>query len=158
MPKPSCRDSAVKILAVKDRTEKELRDKLLEKGYGADEADDAVEAMKGFGYIDDRAYAEKYVSDGVKLRGHGEARIRSELLRRGVSRSIVDETLAQGLAADGAERVAEIMDRRFQGADLSNPKERSRIVAYFARRGFSYSDIRGAMNARSAFQDIEWED
>ena len=156
--KIDCKECAVKLLAVKDRTEKELRDKLVQKGYEADEIDGAVEFMANYGYINDRAYAEKYLSDGINLRGHGEGRIKLELLRRGVSRETVEEVIAENMSFDASERIAEVLDRRFADADMGNPKERNRIFAYFARRGYRSGDIRSAMNSRSAFRDIEWED
>lgn len=156
--KTDCREYAVKLLAAKDRTEKELRSRLAEKGYPEEEADAAVAAMTEYGYINDRAYAEKYLRDGMNLKGLGERRLKTELLRRGVDKDTVEEALASLSAASGAERMAEVFDRRFSGADLANPKERRRIFAYFARRGFDARDIRGLINEKSSFSDIEWEE
>ena len=159
--KPDCKDYAVKLLAVKDRTEKELRDKLIEKHYTTEEIDAAIESMASYGYINDRAYAEKYLKDGLNVRGHGEGRIKTELLRRGVSRETVEEVLSEIEPELGAERMSEIFDRRFANADLSSPKERNRIFGYFARRGFAPHEIWSLINRKSAFKDIEdigWED
>ncbi|MGN1098060.1 MAG: regulatory protein RecX [Clostridia bacterium] len=152
-----CRERAIKIVALKDRTEKELRDKLAEKGYSDEEIDDAVEFMKSYNYINDESYAEKYVADGINLRGHGPRRIKTELLRRGISRDIAEAAL-ENIEAEPRERLEEIMERRFAAADLGNPKERNRIFGYFARRGYSSHDIWGVINSRCAFRDIEYEE
>lgn len=155
-----CREYAVKLLSVKDRTERELRERLEKKGYSAEEIDDAVAVMTEYNYIDDRSYAEKYVSDGINLRGHGFGRIKTELLRRGVSREIADEVIEnakQTAELDPKERIEETLEHRFSGADLGNPKERNRIFGYFARRGFSPRDIWAAINDKCAFKDIYWE-
>lgn len=156
--KIDCKDYAVKLLAVKDRTEKELRDKLVERHYMPEEIDAAIESMASYGYINDRAYAEKYLRDGLNVRGHGEGRIKTELLRRGVSREIVEEVLSAAEPEESAERMGEIFDRRFGSADLSSPKERNRIFGYFARRGFAPHEIWSLINRKSAFKDIEYTD
>ncbi len=149
----NCKDYAVKILSIKDRTEKELRDKLKEKNYPADEIDGAIEAMKGYGYIDDARYAARFAADGFNLRGHGPARIKADLIKKGVSRDTVDSVLEQN-QTDPREKIGEVLRGRFGSADLSSPKERNRIVGYFARRGYSYRDLIGAINDVCAFEDI----
>ncbi len=152
-----CREQAVRLIAVKDRTEKEMRDRLAQKGFGPDEIDETVEFLKNYKYIDDAEYARRYAADGVNLKGWGPGRIRTELLRRGISRETVDQTLEQ-MEADPREQIDLIMERRFSNSDLSNRNERNRIFGYFARRGYNSHDIWGAINSRCAFRDIEYEE
>ncbi len=153
----NCKDYAVKILSIKDRTEKELRDKLREKKYPEDEIDGAVEDMKGYGYIDDARYAARFAADGFNLRGHGSARIKTDLIKKGVSRDIVDSVLEQN-QTDPRERIREVLKVRFSSADLSNPKERNRILGFFSRRGYSYRDVIGVINDICAFENIDFEE
>ena len=47
------RKAALRILERADRTEKELREKLLGKGFSEEETEDAVGYARSFGYIDD---------------------------------------------------------------------------------------------------------
>lgn len=155
------KEYTLKLLASHDRTEKELRDKLAAKGFSAEDIDSAITFASEYNYINDRSYADKYISDGIKLRRHGFTRIRTELLRRGVDRDTVDEAIEsarQSCEISPREQIEAVLDSRFSGADLSNPKERNRIFAYFARRGFSFDDIRGAINSKSAFKDLQWEE
>lgn len=157
----SPKDAAAKIIAVKDRTEKELIDKLSEKGYDEKEIAEAMAFAVEYGYIDDRAYTKKYISDGINVRNHGFGRIRTELLRRGIDRCLADEEIElakEAIEVDFGEKIDEIMERRFSGADLSNPKERNRIFGYFARRGYAPNEIWGAINRKSAFKDISSEE
>ena len=51
----------MQILEFKSRTEQELRQKLKAKDYSEEQIEDAVEYVKGFGYINDRRYAETYI-------------------------------------------------------------------------------------------------
>ena len=42
----NCRDYALRLIEFRDRTEKELRDKLLEKGYDENTIEDEIEFLK----------------------------------------------------------------------------------------------------------------
>ncbi len=156
-----CRESALKLLSFKDRTEKELSDKLREKGFDEKEIAEAMAFAVEYGYIDDKKYARKYICDGLKLRGYGFNRIRTELLRKGVARAVVDEEIAfaeENAEAGQREIIGAAIEKRFSSSDLGNNSERRRIFGYFARRGYAPSDIWGAINEKCAFKDVSFED
>lgn len=159
--KLSAKEAAVKIIAIKDRTERELLTKLTEKGYEPREIAEAMSFASEYGYINDREYAKKYINDSLNVRGHGFNRIKAELLRKGIERAAVEEEIELAKSdpqTDTREKMLGIMENRFANSDLSNPKERNRIFGYFARRGYSPGEIWGVINAQSAFKDIYSEE
>jgi len=135
----NAKDEALKILLSKKRTAKQITEKLIEKGFNADEAEEAVEYFKEKGYIDESDYARRYVHDAVKIKGHGRMRILRDLKMRGIS----DEDAQAAL--DGAEfDVAELMLKKFSACN--SLKEKNRIINHFLRKGFSVSEITEAFN------------
>ena len=52
-------DTAIYYLTFRDRSRKELCDKLTEKGYEEAEIAEAVEKLMSYGYIDDERYAHR---------------------------------------------------------------------------------------------------
>ena len=149
------KDYALKLIAFKDRTEKEIRTKLKEKNYNEPEIEEAVEFLKNYGYVNDLRYASHFTNDAINLKKWGKARIRTELLRKGVDRDIVDKTLEEAFLETDPERLFSQMESRFKNADFSNMKERTRIFNFYLRRGYSPEEIKGAMNKMSSFRDIE---
>ena len=89
----SCRDYALKVIEYRDRTEKELREKLKEKGFGENLIDDELEFLKSYGFINDARYAERFTADAINLKKWGKSRIKSELIRKGVDRELIDNTI-----------------------------------------------------------------
>lgn len=154
----SIRDYALYLIEFKDRTEKELRDKLKEKGYEENSIEDEIEFLKNYGYIDDKRYAEHFISDAINLKKWGRIRIRTELQRKGVDREITDNAIEDAFAELSDDRVLSQMQSRFKNSDFSNIKERTRIFNFFMRRGFSPDEIKGAMNKMCSFDDIICED
>ena len=152
------RDYALRLIEFKDRTEKELREKLKEKNYDENSIDGEIEFLKNYGYIDDKRYAEHFVNDAINLKKWGKIRIRSELLRKGIDRDIVDNAIDDAFEDIGDNLVFSQMQTRFKNSDFSNIKERTRIFNFFMRRGFSPDEIKGAMNKMCSFEDVTYED
>lgn len=154
----SIRDYALYLIEFKDRTEKELRDKFKEKGYDENDTEDEIEFLKNYGYIDDKRYAEHFTHDAINIKKWGKVRIRTELLRKGVDRETVDNTIEDAFYEVEDDLVLTQMQTRFKNSDFSNIKERTRIFNFFMRRGFSPDEIKGAMNKMCSFDDIICED
>ncbi len=149
----SCRDCALRLIAFKDRTEKEITDKLFQKGYTAEQIEAETEFLRAYGYIDDTRYAKRYAHDCAAIKKWGAQRIAGELVRRGIDRTAA-LAAAEAAASENDGVLHEEMKKRFAAADFKNPRERGKIFAYFARRGFSAEKIRGAINDMCSFEDI----
>ena len=154
----SIRDYALRLIEFRDRTEKEMRDKLKEKKYGENEIEDEIEFLKSYGYIDDTRYAKHFTNDAINLKKWGKIRIRTELTRKGIDRETVDNTIEDAFWEIDDDRVLSQMQIRFKNSDLSNIKERARIFNFFLRRGFTSEEIKGAMNKMCSFNDITYDD
>ncbi|MBQ8807853.1 MAG: regulatory protein RecX [Clostridia bacterium] len=154
----SSRDYALKLIEFRDRTEKEIRDKLLQKGYDTNETEDEIEFLKNYGYINDMRYAKHFTADAINIKKWGKIRIRAELLKRGIDREITDNTIEDAFEEADDERVFAQMQTRFKNSDFSNMKERTRIFNFFMRRGYTSEEIKGAMNKMCSFDDIISED
>ena len=151
----SSRDYCLKLITIKDRTEKELRDKLKEINFDENTIEEEIEFLSNYGYINDKRYAEHFTNDAINLKKWGKSRIRMELLRRGIDRNIIDDAIEEAFSDVEDDRLYQEMEKRFNGADFSNMKERTRIFNFYLRRGFSPDEIKGAMNRMSSFRDIE---
>lgn len=149
-----CRNYVFKLIEFRDRTEKELRGKLLEKGYDENTIEDEIAFLKDYGYINDARYAQRFVSDAVNLKKWGKIRIRTELLRKGVQGEIVDNAIEDAFCEESDNRLFDMMQKRFKDSDFGNIKERNRIFNFYMRRGFTPDEIKGAMNRMCSFDDI----
>ena len=69
---------AAAVLNYKNRSSRMLYEKLLEKGIEPDDAEYAIERLRGFGYLNDSEYAASAVRYGVS-KGWGKIRIRRKL-------------------------------------------------------------------------------
>ena len=136
-----CRERAVSLLSYRPMSSRELRDKLVQKGEAPDIAEGAVSWMLDRRLLDDSAYAGMVVRHYAG-KGYGAGRIRAELSRRGVSRDLWEEALAQAPEPD------DNIDR-FLASRLKDPSDKAQIqkvTAALYRRGFGWDEIRDALS------------
>ena len=81
-------EKASALLAEKAYTQREMREKLISKGYQAKEAAEAAATLAERGYIDDAQYAADYISRAQDA-GKGRLRIRKELALRGIPDEVI---------------------------------------------------------------------
>lgn len=121
-----------------------LRTKLLERGYGVQAADAVLDDLEEAGYIDDHDYAVRYIKDAVRLKQHGKQRIRADLAQKGIPRELADAVFDE-LDLDYSAPLRQLVQQRGAGLDLSDEKQKNRLVGFLIRRGYSMQEIMAAI-------------
>lgn len=134
-------NKASDLLAMRDHSEKELLQKLRQKGF-ADGAEEAVEKLKGYGYLDDSRFALRFAQELQRVKHYGKKRIEQELFRKGVSRAVVSDTLEQ-LEFD-EDALVQLIERKYL-RQLDTEKGVQKTVAALQRMGYSFGEIRDAL-------------
>lgn len=144
---------ALELLSRRDRSEAELRRRLVARDIPGEETDAVIARLRELNYLDDRRLAERLATAAVAGgRGYG-IRLALDLAKRGIPRDIADAVLA-GVVAEHDERelVRELLVRKFPAYDSSTAdnREKARIMNYLLRRGFSRSAVFDVLKNLSA--------
>ncbi len=140
---------AVDLLARREHSRCELRNKLRSRGLDADGIDEALDALEERGWLSDERFAEGYVRSR-RERGDGPLRIARALRDRGVSDEVAGRCLGgDAMDWDGAARRA--WEKRFGGHPPDGIEDRARQQRFLLRRGFDHEQI------RTLFRDLETE-
>ncbi|MBX9717987.1 MAG: recombination regulator RecX [Microbacteriaceae bacterium] len=120
-------------------------------------AEAELDRLESVGLIDDRALAADLVDRLRTRKKLGDSALRSELMRRKLDRSAIDEALAQTVDSETHDdlvlELARDRARRLGGLDRSTAERR--LVDFLARKGHSGSAVREA--ARCALDDRDDE-
>ncbi len=130
--------SALHLLSYRARSEAEVR-RRLSRRHQAHTIDSVIETLKAQGYLDDAAFARQWRSQRERRRPRGQALLRQELTRLGVSAEVVRDALEDFNAGDNAYRAAQGLATRLAGKD--HPEFRRRLWAHLQRRGFDHGVI-----------------
>ena len=136
------RVKAAQLASGRMMSRKELADKLNRKGIAPDTAEEAVEWLTSLGAVDDAAYAG-VIARHYAASGYGPGRVRQELQKRGVPRELWDDALAQ--LPDSADAIDGFLKKKLGGRMPDRPALK-KLSDALLRRGFSWSDIRPALN------------
>ena len=135
---------AMHLLEKMDRTEQQLRKKLLESEYPEDLAEEAIAYVKRFHYVDDARYADSY----VRLKGAAKSRgkLLAELQNKGIDRELACRVLSEYEdERDEQQMILELMRKRNYDPQTASLQEQRRMYGYLMRRGFQSADICRAM-------------
>ena len=136
------RAAAARLASGRMMSRKELAERLGRKGIAPDTVVEAVDWLESLGAVDDAAYAGA-VARHYAAGGYGPGRVRQELQKRGIPRELWDSALAQ--LPDSAAAIDKFLQSKLKGRtpDRATLKKLSDALL---RRGFSWNDIRPALN------------
>lgn len=135
-----CEAHAVKLLSYQPLSKKGLEKKLIQKGRDPEHAARAVEWAEEMGLINDEAYSEMVVRH-YAAKGYGAKRIENELYRHGVPKELWDDALKELPCQD--DKMDSFIRSRLK--DPSDSKQVKRVTDGLFRRGYSWSDIKSAL-------------
>ena len=139
----STKKRALKILGHRSFSEQEMLKRLTSKGEPQENAEETVRWLVELGYINDDDYAGQIVKHYIS-KGYGEARVRSELFKRGIPRDLWDEKLAENEDDETDDFALEFLKTKLRGSDDKDDLRRASDA--LLRRGFSYDDARAAIS------------
>lgn len=143
------KESAVRYLGYRPRTEAEVRTKLKRQGFGDSIIARTIDRLHELAYLDDVAYAKMYVQRRFANKGYGPQRLRSELVKRGIARDLIDDTLSvfeeeTDTLTKALEQAQKRWDRLQSEPDMR--KRQRKVSDFLVRRGFTYDTVRQVLD------------
>ena len=136
---------AMYLLEQMDRTEKQLREKLLSNEYPPCCIEDAIAYVKSFHYLDDYRYACNVIRYSNERMSRGQ--LWQKLLSKGVSRDLIEAAMEEEYQADELEQIRKLLIKRKYEPEQNDQKEMQKTYQFLLRRGFQSTDILKAMKS-----------
>lgn len=136
--------TALRLLALQPRSEKDLRDRLSRRGFRRHAIDAAISRMRELRYLDDAVYARQYVESRQQATPRSRRALAFELGRKGVGRELAADTVAALSDEDAAFEAAQRRLRMLHGLDRQTFNRR--LGTFLASRGFSYGVARNVID------------
>lgn len=148
--KSRAREAAYKFLSYRQRSKKEVADKLKKNGFSDEVIEEAVNSLENYNYINDSDLAFNLAEDKIRKKPIGPALLRSELIKKRIPKDIVDKTLKEIYNKYGERSLAmDALNSRIKiTGGLREADKKRRLYNYLIQRGFSYdiaNEILGEM-------------
>ena len=144
-------DKALTHMSASKKTEKQVRDFLKGKGYLPAVCDYVLGKMRGYGFIDDKQYAQDYV--GFAASKKGGRLIKMELKAKGLSEEDIDEALTSLDTGEQESTAGRILEKYMRGK-TPDRETLSKAYRHLLSKGFDYETARAAL---STFGDTDEE-
>lgn len=143
---------AAKLLAARQRSVEELRERLLGgRGATPELVETVIERLREYGYLDDERFAQSYASIRVQQRPVGRQRLQRDLWLKKIDKETVDAALDQVFEQTPEE---ELIDRaiakriRLRGKPKTREEAR-KLFDHLLRQGFAFELVSDRVRAIS---------
>jgi regulatory protein len=147
---PTARVAALRMLARRELSESQIRQRLVRRGYEADEIDSAIERLKTDGSINDARVAGAIARTETSVKRRGRLRVAQALARAGIDRAtahVAVESTFNDIDDDTLLNAS--LERRLKnGRLIADDREFQQLFRYLAAQGFESGTILKALTAR----------
>lgn len=151
------KESSLRYLGRRDHTSFEIKQKLKKKGYEDNVIDQALEELTDRGFLNDKNFTIKFITEKSELNRWGRKKIEFNLYKKGVHPKIIQEALNSYFDNLSQDQICLdlVIKRKRHFLREDDPYKRlMKIYSYLAGRGFTSSDIKKAMPKISSELDV----
>jgi len=133
------RQKGMDLLSRAEQSEGMMRQKLLKRDFHPDVVTEVIAWLEERHYLENRRYAEQWVTVRLRRNPEGRPALVAGLLRRGVDRHTAEDTVARLVTAE-TETAA--LERAFYKLKRRHKNNVDTIYSSLMRKGFSHAEIR----------------
>ena len=134
-----CLSVAFNHISASDKSEKQMRDFLLQKGFLQRSVEKVIKRLKELNYIDDNAFAKNFVEHSKKS---GKRALIYKLQLKGIGQEDIDSALENESEEIQEEKALNIAIKQLpKYQDLNAIEKKKKLNAYLFRHGFTWDII-----------------
>ena len=141
--KRSAKESALRFLEHRSRSEKEIRQKLTGYKYPGPVIDEIVQNLKESKLIDDEDFARRFAQDKILSSPMGARLLQQELWKKGIAEELIQRTIREVLPElkqlELAEKIVKKKMKTLKNTD--DRKKKQKLSEFLARKGFDWEII-----------------
>ncbi|MCA9387184.1 RecX family transcriptional regulator [Candidatus Dojkabacteria bacterium] len=138
------KEKALKYIFIRPRSRKELSDYLIyKKELDESSVNSVLNTLEQKGTVNDSEFAKWFVSQRLISNKYGEQRIRSDLIKKGIAKSIIDKSIKELVNKDDQQEKIKELIKKFEKEikETDEYKKKQKIVQRLLSRGFLYENI-----------------
>ena len=139
---------ALKYIAIKMRTEKEIEVYLKKNNFDKEAIDYSIQKLKNDGYINEKVYVEAFINDALNLSYDGPKKITNDLLKLGINEDLILNKLNYN---------EEFWESRIKNILTKKAKTNKNSLAMFKNKMYSHLSLLGyeTKNIKNALEDFK---
>ncbi|PRR81952.1 recombination regulator RecX [Clostridium vincentii] len=151
-----CKNTALRIIERSYKTEMEIKEKLIEKGYDLESILPTVDFLKEYSFIDDKEYIKLYIKD--RIRRQGSQKIKYALIRKGIDPNEIEDNLTNINKEQEKDVALELVKKKYSqlvNREKDIYKISSKLYRFLVGRGYDYTLAKDVIKKTMNMDDIE---
>jgi regulatory protein len=142
--------AGLQLLARRELSEAQIRQRLTRRHYPPDEIDTAVVRLRAERALDDRRVATAIAHTETRLRGRGRLRVKRQIEAAGITGTLAEEAVEHVFAdLDSEALLSAALERRLRGRPtIADDREFQRLFRYLVAQGFEHDRVLAALRSR----------
>ena len=143
-----CRQAALNYATYSLRTEKQVIDALIKKGFSNTVAEDGLQFVKEFGYVSNQVFCEQFIKAKVQRRYYGIERIRRELALKGINDTMINESIQSYYPIESLQVYAyKSAQKKLRSISFKTiQKKKEAVYRHLLIQGYSFDIIKQTIN------------
>jgi regulatory protein len=141
-------DKTLKFLSFRPRSKWEIENYLKNKKAGTEVENKVLAKLEKLGLVNDLEFANWWIENRLKFRPRGPVILKSELIKKGIDREIIDQILEKiddQSQHELALKIAQKQAQKFKNLDKS--KFFQKMAGFLGRRGFSWEITKAVIDS-----------
>jgi regulatory protein len=143
-------ENVYRYLAIRNRSEKEIRDYLVKKKAEPEVIENIIELLYKQKFLDDETFARGWITQRARFRPKGKSALKFELSQKGISKELIEKILAEENEdrPDELTQAKNLIGRRVEKLkDAPRQEIYTKVGGFLARRGFDWDTIKKAIDS-----------
>jgi regulatory protein len=141
--KEKIKSRAYRLLSFRERSEREMRERLLKAGYDSPLVEEVIHDLVATDSLNDERFASLFVKDYTNVKPKGNRFIVHELTRKGIDRETIDKVLK---TRDERELMQQFIQQKLKNLNARDFRDRQRIARRLLQRGFTPHIVYDVLN------------
>lgn len=141
------KNHALNIIEKTYKSEKEIQDKLLNKGYEEKTVARVLNFLKEYNFLNDEKYAEMFIKE--KIPSNGKNKIKCLLLKKGISEEVIQDKLNKIKKEDEEDHALTLAEKKYISLIKSEKnfgKLYKKLGDYLITRGYDFDVVKTTLN------------
>ena len=145
-PLAKAKDSALVYLSHRDRSVKEMKEKLRSKGYQHEIINKVIHILTKSDLLNDERFAWIFSRSKIETRLWGPEKLRYELTLKGIEKELLERTINKIYDEyNQHDLIRSLISKRINSESEVNAKEMKKHIDFLKRRGYRWDVIRVAI-------------
>ncbi len=140
------KSDAIRYLSYRERSTKEVRDKLYKKKYSQNIIEFIINYLTERDYLNDKRFTQMWLHSRINYNPRGRKLIYHELIQKGIKSQLIESQLQNLSEKTELNMGLKLAEKWLRSKNIENKETQTKLKRYLVGKGFNYYLIKKVIN------------